>query len=98
MKLEYLKDVVTLELNSARCIGCGMCAEVCPHQIFAIIDGKAQIVERDMCMECGACAMNCPSSAINAKKGVGCAYAVMMMKIKGKDNGCECSCDDTGCC
>jgi len=35
-------------------------------------------------MECGACAVNCPVSAIDVKKGVGCAYAVMMMKFKAK--------------
>lgn len=71
MGLKYLKNVVTLNLNKEQCIGCGMCAQVCPHQIFAIVDGKAVIQNRDGCMECGACAQNCPKSAVTVRSGVG---------------------------
>ena len=46
------------------CIGCGMCLAVCPHQVFAMQDRKATIVDRNGCMECGACALNCPVAAL----------------------------------
>ncbi len=36
MRQQYLKDVVTLDLDSERCTGCGRCVEVCPHAVFAI--------------------------------------------------------------
>ncbi len=32
--LSYLKNVVTLKLDENKCTGCGMCLEVCPHQVF----------------------------------------------------------------
>ncbi|MFA5385190.1 MAG: mercury methylation ferredoxin HgcB [Eubacteriales bacterium] len=85
--MKYLKNVVTLELDEEECTGCRICAEVCPHGVFQLINGKASIQDRDFCMECGACAMNCPFSAISVAAGVGCAYAV----IKGKfDKGDVC--------
>ena len=31
----YLPGVSTLELDREACVGCGMCEEVCPHQVFA---------------------------------------------------------------
>ncbi len=77
MSLRYLPDVVTLELNADLCNGCRMCTLVCPHAVFAVHNGKAEIVDRDGCMECGACAMNCPEGALSVQSGVGCAYALL---------------------
>jgi len=49
-------------------------------------------------MECGACSMNCPVSAITVRKGVGCAYAVLMGMLGGNKDGEGPSCDGSGCC
>lgn len=87
----YLKNVATLRFNADACVGCGMCADVCPHGVFAVNQGKASITALDSCMECGACAKNCPASAISVNSGVGCATA----QIRGLLYGVE-SCDD--CC
>ena len=73
----YLKNVSTLALNRGLCIGCGLCAHVCPHQVFVIHGGKAEIVARDACMECGACALNCPVDALFVDSGVGCASGIL---------------------
>ena len=75
--LRYLENVATLELHREACTGCGRWAEVCPHQVFAVSDMKAQIVDRDACMECGACARNCPADAIGVDAGVGCASGMI---------------------
>lgn len=91
----YLKNVVTLRLDVDQCVGCGMCAEVCPHAVLAIREAKVQIMDRDACMECGACARNCPVDAIVVEAGVGCAQAVLHSWRTGK---LECSCDDSICC
>lgn len=77
MSYKYLKNVSTLRLNSEKCIGCGMCANVCPHNVLFIEDKKSHIKDKDKCMECGACARNCPFSAITVESGVGCATAVL---------------------
>ncbi|MBP1729017.1 MAG: 4Fe-4S ferredoxin iron-sulfur binding domain protein [Deltaproteobacteria bacterium] len=90
----YLRDVVTLELDRELCIGCGLCAEVCPQQLFAMQGGKAQIMEKDACMECGACALNCPVTAIAVDAGVGCASGMInewLASLKlggGSDSSC----------
>jgi NAD-dependent dihydropyrimidine dehydrogenase PreA subunit len=94
--LKYLKNVVTLALDMEKCVGCGLCADVCPHRVFEAEGGKARIAERDSCMECGACALNCPVSAISVSTGVGCAAAVISGLVSGGEVSCGCS--DGECC
>ncbi len=95
---EYLKNVVTLQLNMERCVGCGMCVLVCPHAVFEVHKGKASILNRDSCMECGACQMNCPVRAIDVDSGVGCAAGIINGFIKGTEPSCDCSSGSGGCC
>jgi NAD-dependent dihydropyrimidine dehydrogenase PreA subunit len=87
----YLTDVVTLELNQDKCVGCGLCRIVCPHGVFAVEDGRAKIIDRDACMECGACARNCPVEAIEVKAGVGCASGIIKGTLRGTEPTCDCS-------
>lgn len=95
----YLKNVTTLKLDEGKCVGCGMCTEVCPHQVFSIDNKKATIVNQDRCMECGACSRNCPFAAIEVKTGVGCAYAIILGWMTGREPSCGCSDEgDTKCC
>ena len=90
MGLRYLKNVVSLALDPEKCTGCGMCIEVCPHNVLQMQSDVARIADRDACMECGACAMNCPFSAITVNAGVGCFRAVMNGKLGGSG---DCCCD-----
>jgi NAD-dependent dihydropyrimidine dehydrogenase PreA subunit len=93
----YLKDVASLKLNSEKCIGCGLCTNVCPHAVFEIADGKAVITEKDRCMECGACALNCPVDALEVESGVGCASAYIKGALTGTEPTCDCS-SESNCC
>jgi NAD-dependent dihydropyrimidine dehydrogenase PreA subunit len=90
MKHRYLKNVATLQVDESKCVGCGMCTEVCPHEVLELSMKKVQIRDRDACMECGACAMNCPSGAITVKAGVGCAYAIIKGSLTGSEPNCDC--------
>ncbi len=94
--LRYIPDVVTLELDVEKCVGCGMCTIVCPHGVFAADGGKVKIADRDACMECGACARNCPINAISVRSGVGCAVGIMSGALRGTEPGCGCG--DDSCC
>ncbi len=98
MKLRYLPNIVTLELDTNRCNGCRVCTIVCPHAVFAIDNGKSRIVDRDACMECGACAQNCQSGAISVESGVGCAAAVIYGALRGTEPSCDGSGSSTTCC
>ncbi|MEG0750576.1 MAG: glycyl-radical enzyme activating protein [Oscillospiraceae bacterium] len=48
---------------SARCVGCGRCAAVCPEKAIRIQNGKAEI-NRERCVKCGICSKVCPNRAI----------------------------------
>lgn len=88
----YIGGVATLRLDTAKCVGCGMCEMVCPHRIFALPGQKAVIQDVDACMECGACAQNCPVDAISVNPGVGCAAYIISTwtsKVKGS-SGTRC--------
>ncbi len=86
----YLKDVVTLSLDTEKCYGCGICMDVCPHAVLVRDNGKIRIKDRDACMECGDCAMNCPAEAINVHTGVGCAAAVINAALGRSGSSCCC--------
>jgi len=88
--LRYLENVVTLKLDLEKCIGCGMCANVCPHGVLEIERRKARIIDRDACIECGACAGNCPVEALTVKAGVGCASAIINSWLTGEEPSCDC--------
>lgn len=106
MNLRYYISAITLELDPARCVGCGRCVEVCPHDVFALVRSssdadrtpdstrqphrQSQIVHRDRCMECGACARNCAAEAIQAGAGVGCAAAIINGLVRGTAPDCDC--------
>ena len=46
-----------------QCIGCGICAKVCPAGIFYLEDKKTKRTKKT-CEFCLACAHNCPQKAI----------------------------------
>ncbi len=98
-KQRYLRNVTTLEFDAEKCIGCGMCSIVCPHGVFEVRNGSAELRDRDACMECGACARNCPPGAIRVEAGVGCAAAVIAGTLKGTEPSCFCDeASNSGCC
>jgi NAD-dependent dihydropyrimidine dehydrogenase PreA subunit len=85
--LVYLKDVVTLSLDSEKCSGCGMCLSVCPRDVLTRSNGNIAIAERDRCIECGGCQRNCPQGALTVRTGVGCAAAVINQML-GRKGAC----------
>lgn len=94
--LVYLKDVVTLQLDIEKCIGCGMCLQVCPRAVWKLIQNRAAIDNRDACIECGACSMNCPGEAIKVRVGVGCAAAVINSFLGRESSSCCCVVEKEG--
>ena len=54
----------TLEIDHDRCDGDVECVEVCPVEVFEIVDGKSTAPRASDCIECCACVEACPKSAI----------------------------------
>jgi ferredoxin len=90
----YLSNVVTLKLDEEKCTGCGMCLEVCPHNVLEMNRAHVRIQNRDACMECGACSRNCPFDALSVQTGVGCAAAVINSMLGRTGRSC-CSLEDS---
>ena len=87
----YLKNVSTLTYDPDKCTGCGDCALVRPHRILQLNQRTISIIDLDRCMECAACMQNCSKGAINVKKGVGCAAAVITGFFKNSEPTCGCT-------
>ena len=74
---EYIKGVATIEIDRAKCSGCRLCLQVCPHPVFGHANGSVEILDPDLCMECGACVINCSEGALSVHPGVGCATVIL---------------------
>ena len=46
-----------------RCVGCGLCADLCPFGALAVRGGLA-VVDVAACMGCGVCVSHCPNEAL----------------------------------
>jgi uncharacterized protein (DUF362 family)/Pyruvate/2-oxoacid:ferredoxin oxidoreductase delta subunit len=55
----------TPQVDAAKCIGCGECAQVCPGEAITVAS-PAQF-DLDRCIECLCCAEVCPQGAITPK-------------------------------
>lgn len=56
---------VTVDLD--KCDGDGICADVCPVNVFDIIDDKSQPTRMEDCIMCLACVSACPTEAITVE-------------------------------
>lgn len=52
------------ELDSEKCIDCGICAQNCKFLALEMVDGKLQY-DAEKCMGCGVCVDKCPQGALS---------------------------------
>lgn len=63
-------------VNKETCIGCSVCAQICPTDVFEIKmvkDGEyfrlvSEVVNEGACIGCMACVENCPTDSIRVEK------------------------------
>jgi len=60
MRTEALTSVV----DEDKCIGCGLCEEICTYGAHYLEDAKSHTIAA-LCRGCGACAAECPRRAIS---------------------------------
>ncbi len=47
------------------CEGTGVCAQLCPEDVFEHKDGETRVVNANACTYCYLCVENCTNNAIN---------------------------------
>jgi len=53
-----------MRIDEEKCIGCGLCANVCQQSAIEIIHGKARLISDSLCDGLGNCLPECPTGAI----------------------------------
>ena len=69
-------------LKNKLCVGCGVCANICPAKAIVIRDGKA-VIDRGACIRCFCCQEFCPKSAMKVGRSFIASIFIKQPK-KGK--------------
>ena len=51
-------------VDAAKCEGCEECVDVCPVEVFEMVDGKSSPVNAEECLGCESCVEVCEPNAI----------------------------------
>jgi NAD-dependent dihydropyrimidine dehydrogenase PreA subunit len=62
---EFKEDAVSLSIDESTCEKTGVCASVCPEDVFKFEEGDLEIVNAQACTYCWLCVDNCVSGAID---------------------------------
>jgi len=55
-------------VDKEKCAGCGECVDVCPVDVYELVDGKAEPVNEDECLGCESCVEVCEAGAITVEE------------------------------
>ena len=59
-----MKNKHTVQIDTEKCIGCGLCQKDCPSSNIVVENKKAGVIAQD-CIMCGHCVAVCPKAAVS---------------------------------
>lgn len=77
-------------VKAEKCVGCGICIEICPLDVLKKEGNKAVVKYPDECWHCRACVMDCPNHAIEIRYPL--SHMMLHMNapnVAGRDSSCE---------
>jgi len=55
-------------VDEDKCQGCEECVDVCPVEVFEMVDGKSSPVNAEECLGCESCVEVCEPGAITVEE------------------------------
>lgn len=80
-----------IEIDEAKCDGCGQCVNACAEGALKIIDGKAKVVADTFCDGLGACIGECPRGALKIIEREAAAFDEKAVEQHVKGHGAPAS-------
>jgi NAD-dependent dihydropyrimidine dehydrogenase PreA subunit len=53
-----------ISVDADKCIGCGECVDICPEEVYELLEEKAVPVNGEECVGCESCIEVCEQEAI----------------------------------